>query len=259
MRERRLKAHQRREREEAHWVGDGVALQDSLLADIGPIAYALDGLFTHHASQIAHDHQRDDERPVAVVLSPAETVPWQAGHLSKRFTTCIVTPNDDPIIEQASLRFNMSVFVGETPDALESKADCILFTDDQWPSQSVFEKALATAHRLMAENGRALFFLRTEIEGQETRAHWLSGGTTPLEGISKFELFDSWSYENVRLSEVVATRDFGVNDFAKRHKDFFGKYARDLCLARLYEKDFQDVARTTAVATLVIAKGFVRG
>lgn len=248
---------------EHHWLGSGPNIQDSLLLDLNPYTYSLDHLIVRQASQVAFRYEGREKRPLAVLFPPVESIPWQLGVLARNFDICIRAGASDQILEQAAERFNASLFIGELPPTVDSSADFILSTTVEWPSLSLIVEMLEQIHSLISEEGRGALVVPCVSKPDGDVEVLLSDGSSSLSifeflNESCFSKFRLRAYYDVPISKLRTYPDFGVNEFSKRHSDFFGKYGRDLCLSRIYEEDFQGILKDkNRCAVLIVVEGFV--
>jgi hypothetical protein len=250
-------AKRHRADERQHWLGDTVSAPDSLLFDLTAEFYAADSAILRTASAVAHAYDGDEKRPLAVILAPAESAPWHVGALSKKFDTAICAPERDAILESIERRFNTSLFIGdEPPQQLDNQADFILFSQTSWSSVDELLQAAVLAHRLISENGKACLIL--PCSGGRIVWQNAESGAIALDR-EPFTYFARTEEHLFSLAEIAQRSEYGVGDFAKRHRDFFGRYAHDLCLARIYEEDFQKALRAPGepAAKLLVLEGFV--
>ena len=235
------------EDQERHWLGDGIAFPDTLLFDVNPILFALDAHLAHSASQIAHSYDGDARRPLAVVFSRADCIPWHVGLLRKQYDTCICAGGPDPILDEIAEHFDITVFEDEVPEALAGSADFVMIADSAWPGRTEFEAAVERAFTVAGEQSRVCCFVCAEgspdsaADGLTVRLADENIALAELVQSPVFQRFNRVSTLPVPLKSLSGQQEFGVPEFAKRHRDFFGKFAYDLLLARVYESDFQDL------------------
>jgi hypothetical protein len=225
-----------------HWLAEGLAGADALLLDVDPYLFAVDGMFAKLASQVAHRYDGEEQRPLAIICAQEEYMPWHVGMLRKRYDVALSVPDDDELIEELSHRFDVSVFAGELPANLGASSQLVLFTESQWRDSDEFLAALERAHQLLTTNGRAFLVLRGSGGQSSPQINFADGSSISLSKLIEdrtFGFFEDWNTTAIALSELGALSDFGAGEFAKRHRDFFGKSARDLLLSRLYEEEFQ--------------------
>lgn len=233
---------QRREstRNAEHWLGFGIDGQDALLLDLDPYLYVLDSLICRIAQQTAFTvderfRSEPSERPKAAILLGYDLNPWTVGFLSERFDVALVSDYVDPIVEETADRFNAVLFDDETFYSLEPVFDFVLRFEC---TQAIDGELLRTASELsnvLLPGGRALFPISIK-DGKtgEQRAQWIKSSL----GFREYTTVD---VERASFQEIKNLPDFGVGEFARRHRAFYGKEARDLCLKRIYERDFQAV------------------
>jgi len=232
----------RPQKQSEHWLGHGLDGQEALLFDLDPYLYALDAHICRVSQQIAFStdarvSKPSKERPKAAIILGDELNPWSIGFLSEKFDLVLVTDFIDPIVEETADHFNAIILDEEKFYNLEPVIDFALFFNCSAELGRDLIKSAFDITNILAIGGVALFPTRTtEILGAEVRANWLS---TTL----GFKEFDSIEVFQTSFSELLKTPDYGVGEFAKRHKSFYGKEARDLCLKRIYEDDFQEVVK----------------
>jgi hypothetical protein len=248
---RKAPTPRRQKSEESHWLGDGIALQESLLFDLDPFSYALDGALASTASRVVHKCLGSSERPLALLVPPRESIPWQLGVLSKKFDIFIWAENYDAMLESAAVRFNATLLNGDLPE--NASFDFILFTTSDWQNAGQLSEALEEGYRLVSERGSACFILRA---AGEREICWGDGSRSSVEAIRVVAKFESVEHTAISLRAVFSQTGYGVAEFAKRNRDFFGRYAQDLCLSRLYEEEFQRTMESSAVALLLTVNGF---
>ena len=230
----------RPQRHAEHWLGHGIDGQEALLFDLDPYLYAFDAQICKISQQIAFSKDEralksSKERPKAAIILGDELNPWSVGFLSEKFDVVLVTNFIDPIVEETADHFNAIILDEEKFYELEPVFDFILFFNCCSKLDREVIKNAVEVTNILAPGGVALFPSRTtQILTAEVRASWLS---TTL-GFKEFESIDVWQ---TSFSELLKIPEYGVGDFAKRHKSFYGKEGRDLCLKRIYEDDFQDV------------------
>ena len=231
-----------RSREEgSHWLGEGYSGQNSLLFDIDPYFYAADQTVCRTASQISHHYDGLEAKPLAVINSPHDVVPWHVGYLKSRFFDLVVlSAESDPLLDEMSEQFNVSLFSGGAPSSLNAQVDFLLFLESLWPDPLHVQAALKQADLLLATDGRATLLFAGIIEEGEVFVMWSDGTRQGLDQIAnEYVLRDFSGYETsiIELRSLQAQHELGVTEFAKRHKEFFGKNTRDFILARLRESD----------------------
>lgn len=229
--------------DERHWLGEGLAGQESLLSEITPFLYAADATIFRHASQIAHHYHGPEERPLATVISPSGSIPWHVGQLSKHFDVCLLLEQYDPMIDGLTSSFGISVYEGHVPESLHSAVDFLVFTEIFWRDPTAFSLALRLALQLLSPSGRAIVMLPELGSPEDVAIQFASGELIARDAILQmYELsvFESALVTPIALQGLLDDPKLGINEFAKRHKEFFGRSARDLCLSRLYEQDFRD-------------------
>ncbi len=238
-RKRFVTARRPAEGEDQHWLGHGIDGQDALLFDLDPYLYAADPIICRIAQQVAHSapdraKSEPNERPKAALLLGYDLNPWTVGFLSERFDVALVTEYVDPIVEETADQFDALLVDEEEFFNLEPVFDFILrFECSKGLDPELMSRVQKCAELLIC-GGVALFPTLASGPSKEHEAGW-------LEKTLGFREFSKVETERVKLSDLSALPDFGVGDFAKRHRAFYGKEARDLCLKRIYERDFQSV------------------
>lgn len=232
----------RRDEDRGHWLGAGLAGQDSLLFDLDPYLYAADSVLSKTISQVAHHYDGENGKALIAICPAPETLPWHSAYLRSHCDVCICAPVDDPLLEFVEESFNVTIFSESVPHSLQGQADIVLFTEAHWKNLSTLEESLHIAEELLADDGRALFVLQASGEEPNLTLSWDDPYCETVADLVASRIFSKFkiAFETVvPLATLNAQRDFGVGEFAKRHKDFFGKNARELCLSRVYEEDFQ--------------------
>ncbi len=226
-------------KERQHWLGHGVDGQETLLIDLDPYLYVLDSYICKVSQQIAFSEdlrisKLSKERPKAAIILGEELNPWSIGYLSDRFDVVLVTDFIDPIIEETANRFNAIILDEEKFFELEPVFDFVLFFNCSAEIDGKLAKSAFDISHVLSTSGVALFpIINSENSSPETRVAWIASSLGFRE-FSEIEIYQT------NFTELKKLPDFGVLEFSKRHKNFYGKEARDLCLKRLYEDDFQE-------------------
>ena len=243
----------RPKKKEGHWLGHGFDGQDALLLDLDPYLYVLDSQICRVSQQIAFSGEERGlkavkERPKAAIILGHDLNPWSVGFLSERFDIVLVTEFADPIVEETASRFNAIVLDEEQFYELEPVIDFALFFNCASELDAALIKSAHEISNVIVQGGVSLFPLRTKDKlSAEVKSSWLNGTL----GFREFSSIDI--YQN-SFTELKKLPDYGVTEFAKRHRSFYGKEARDLCLKRIYEDDFQEIiADEKEVIELVVA------
>jgi hypothetical protein len=220
-----------------HWLGHGVEGQDALLFDLDPYLYALDPVICKIASQVSR-YEREDERGKAAILLGYDLNPWVVGFLAERFDLALVTEFADPIVEETALRFDAILLDEEEFLNIEPCFEFILRFDCARGLEPGLVRTVDLVSDLMLPGGVALFPIIAE-------------NLNLLPDTLGFRNYTLVETHQVYLKSLV--KDYGVTEFAKRHRSFYGKEARDLCLKRIYERDFQTALEQENLVELIVA------
>ncbi len=227
-----------RRKEVRHWLGEGELGQDCLFDDLDPYLYAADKTLFHRASTRSHEiqQQRRELEPSALLIPRSGTVPWHIEYLSEKFELWIWAFEEDDLLREAGEYFGAQIFVGDSIPENVLELDYILCTETEWDGkQDLAEIYRAVQHHLAADGMMSVVWQGEMREGE-----------SPLAQFSKQQAFlfpEPDFVETVPLSAIANAHEYNVAEFLRRHKRFFGKNARDLCLARMNEKDFMEIAR----------------
>ena len=230
----------RRSEDSTHWLGEGLAGQESLLIDLDPYLYAADPIVSKSIAQSAHHYDGDNARALGVIVTPEEAIPWHIAHMRKWCEVCVCAPSYDPLLEEVAHTFDATLYTDGIPAMLEGKADLLLFGGGAFRVQSEFWGAIDLAERMLSTDGKAHLILRGKGNGDELLVAF-------EEDIPASEIFSHESLDAFQFTEDAAQsfrklgqeHDLGMAEFWKRHRDFFGKDVRDLVMSRLYEEEFQ--------------------
>lgn len=136
MKQFRRKPHSGRSRGEhsyEHWLGEGIAGQETLLDDLDPTLYLADAPLCSIITSTAINCDRRDRRPQAILVPDEGTVGWHIGYLAKRFDVAVWTSDDDELITETAFRFNAKTFTGDLEEGADDGCDLVLFTAYTWP------------------------------------------------------------------------------------------------------------------------------
>lgn len=237
---RKLIQARRRGDDSNHWLGEGIAGQESLLIDLDPYLYAADPIISKSIAQSARAYSGDNARALGVIVTPAEAIPWHIAHMRKWCEVCVCAPDYDPLLEEVVGAFDATLYSNGIPSTLEGKTDLLLFGGGAFRVQSEFWEALDLAERMLSPDGRAHFVLRGK--GDADNLHVVFEEEIPCGELFAHESLDAFKYTEDAASSfrrLGLEHDLGMGEFWKRHRDFFGKDVRDLVLSRLYEEEFQ--------------------
>ena len=230
--------------EESHWLRAGLTGQDSLLFDLDPYLYLVDNLVSKTFSQVTHHYDGENPHALAVIVAPNETVPWQAAFFRSRADVAVCIPDFDPILESAGTELDLSIFLGGLPEKLHGQTDFLLFSGSRWESVESYQNAIETTYAALAPGGRACFVFPGSQSAGAVNVEFVDGDRFSLEKLLsavRSERFDLIETAVLPFAALRMQPYFGVGEFAKRHRGFFGKSARELCLSRLYEEEFQQL------------------
>ncbi len=248
---KRFLSNLRSGKRDEHWLGHGIDGQDALLFDLDPYLYALDAQVCRVSQQVAHAAEQrlsKGERPKAAILLGFDLNPWSVGFLSERFDVVLVTEFVDPIVEETAQRFGALVLGEEEFYGMEPIFDFVLSFSCSSALEPAVIKSIFDVSQILVPEGVALFpFHTTEKLSADVKASWLSS-TLGFREYATIEVFQT------SFPELKTQPDYGVSEFARRHRPFYGKESRDLCLKRIYEEDFQEIVQhEDEVVELVIA------
>ena len=225
-----------------HWLDEGELGRECLFDDLDPFLYAIDRAIATKASQIAHSYDGEDEKPRALLAPPVASVPWQIGNLSRHYRVEIWVPDPDDLVERAAEAFDAHVLVGEIPDELVGMIDLFLVTNTHWENHNHFLLWQKEALPFLAEDGELCVVLRSVGEGGLLSVSWDDGSETLLTDlVSLGPEAKRAEFKTICLPEFAPDKSSFLTDFLHRHRQFFGRNARDLCLTRMHEDDFQAV------------------
>lgn len=224
---------------ERHWLGEGVAGQESLLMELTPALYALDQTLASVAGSVAH--RAGSEKPFAIFVPPEGTVGWQLGYLSKKFRIYLWSEASDEFVEAAADHFGAKLVEGDLEESIENEVELFVCTSSCWHSEAHFIEGVRDALKYLAPGGSACFVVEgTGAEG-DIRLAWDDETETPLRALIEGSLFRLPAVGQVHtasLNENAAGDADSITAFLKRSREFFGRHCRELLLQRLWEPDF---------------------
>jgi len=238
-------------RESEHWLGHGIDGLDALLFDLDPYLFALDQSICRLAQQTAYSgaeryRENPGERPKAAILLGYDLNPWIVAFLSEKFDVALVSDYVDPIVEETAEHFNAILLDTDAFLNLEPVFDFVLRFECSRGIDAELVRTASEVVDLILPGGIALFpTIPDESIASEKRGNWIASSLG-------FRDFSEVALESVSLGEIKALPDYGATEFAKRHKAFYGKAARDLCLKRIYERDFQTALDSESKVELVV-------
>lgn len=224
-----------------HWLGEGGVGQESLFLDLDPYLYVLDQAICKCIALGAHEYDNHEGRPLAVLVPPEESVSWHIGYVGNLYDLLVCAEPDNEIRNEAACQFG--AVVGDLRADIEP-LQLYLHLDKCWIELGEFVDAVRETRQYLGESGMMAFMLNCwGVEGS-LEVCWAEGMKSPLsELVDGDKLFDFDSPKSVIskcLTEITASNSFGLGDFLKRHKMFFGKNARDFALDRFQDLDFRD-------------------
>lgn len=223
----------------SHWLEQGADGQETLLLDVTPPLLTLDRAICSRATQIAFRLRGDRTRRRALVVAPPGVASWQIGFLSKHFEVFVYTPELDPILERISSAFEATLL--ESLDELpEHAADLILLLESNWTDSIKFLEAAQFAAEYLSSEGELLSVLFCEELNGHSEVLWSSGAKTEIVALigraSRLLSQQFRGYESVPIVRSLFQNMAG--EFLKRHREYFGKNARDLYMSHINDPEF---------------------
>ncbi len=238
--------HYRGDKEEQarHWMGEGHFGQEALLLDLDPYLYAIDQVLSHRISQIVHAREDERARPLAVLVPPEATVSWQLAYLAQHFDLSLWSDDSDAILQDAVSHFDAEIFSGELPPLIHGRLSLFVHTDAAWENRSQLRLALRDTASSLAADGEIIVVLRCRGKLSQLEVEWSDGSSSDLSEVLERHVIAGLS----EPSQVVhlSLADFDprgseyLTAFLRRHRDFFGRNARDFFLDRMRDADFSE-------------------
>lgn len=227
-----------------HWMGLGQFGQDALLHDFDPTLYALDQALNSAAVSQFHRLGRREERPLALIVPPEDSLIWHVGRISELFQVGLWQLEPDPVIDDILNRFGASLVQGPLADLPELLALVILLQHD-WVHAGAWLHTVQTCAESLEEEGMLLALLKVRAQGDSGLVQWQDGSETNVADLQNdlCQEFKSVDNRRVELTPKILSDDEYLSEFLRRHRSFFGRNARELCLARMSEDDFAPLFR----------------
>ena len=259
MRDPKLKLR-RRPQEDGHWLGEGMDGQDSLFFELDPYLYSADRELAQ-AIRSFYFRLRDSkvfnngDKPKVLFCPPQDAVGFQLGLLSEFFSVSLLAEERDTIREEACAEFHAELLDTGVPPERHQAYDLILHTGCHFRDLDQLRAALRFARDALAFDGRAIFLLAGYVENGEGIIHWADNSTTACSALESGEVFLVKPPVECIIQPLIANAaqdsDY-LGAFLKRHRDYFGRAARGLCLERLKEEEFQ-IKRSDEPAVMIVS------
>lgn len=257
MSERKWRGRSTDETQHKHWLGVGSAGPESLLEDLDPTLYSIDALLCGVVTGLLSKGRIGAGRPAAALLQPHNVVLWQMGFINERFDLWVGVSDEDEYLTQVTSALGVELFTWPIPRELYRELSLVVMLGLAWAAPTDFREFVVEVRRNLAEDGRVLVVLPVQSEAvlgdrddtawRASRVVWGDGSATKIDAMLSGDIFGleaaTWC-GGVSLGSVGRLHEFGVSEYLKRHRSFFGKGAREITLARMRETDFSGPLRS---------------
>lgn len=240
----------------SHWLGEGMIGQDDLFFDLQPHLCAVDALICKQIVQLGYQMEHALCEPAAVLVPPKESLSWFVPHLVDHFEVFLWTDELDEALDNLVQHFNVEIFSGEVPERIWP-VGYVLCLDTEWDGPDNFFSGVEEVVPCLAEDGIATFVLQVLGKEDECKIFWNEENSTPYHQFiheqpcaASHEMFQS---ELFSIPQGLALPQNSVSEFLKRHRSYFGKNARELCIRRMNEIDFCNIATDEERWVLVVS------
>lgn len=240
----------------SHWLGEGMLGQDDLFFDLQPHLYAVDALICKQIAQIGYQMENALCEPAAVLVPPKESLSWFVPHLVNYFEVFLWTDSLDEALDELVRHFNVEVFSGQVPERI-CPVGYVLCLDSKWEGADNFFLSVEEAMSCLAEDGTATFILQVLGREEELKIFWNENCSTPyhqfIQDQANYSAFEMSQSELCSIPQGLALSQNSVSEFLRRHRSYFGKNARELCIRRMNEIDFSNIATDEECWVLVVS------
>jgi hypothetical protein len=238
-----------------HWLREGLSGQNSLLAEVDPFLFLADPIFSKNASQISYHYDGDELRPQSFVLLPKDSLPWHLGFLSEKFALTAIVESHDELLDVVAEQFNFSIADYDFAANRDGRPgiDFITRPAVYWESVEELYECLKLIQNAVASGGRScLFFEGQRIANED---YLLIGGSEQilikeLLALPLCAEFAKIETEIIPIERFREESQFRVSEFNQKHKNYFGRGARELIMARIYEQDWQKLLMESQAGTI---------